>query len=67
MVLFLAAYRAEDRVGPGGGVAGEHEDIRVLDVPLAELGRDLETGRLADMKLLATVQALKLRRPELFV
>ena len=67
MSLFLAAYDAGDRVAAGGGAAGEHEDIRVLDVPLAELGRDLETGRLTDMKLLATVQALKLRRPELFV
>jgi nudix-type nucleoside diphosphatase (YffH/AdpP family) len=66
MSLYLAAYRAADRVGAGGGLAEEHEGITVLEAPLAELGRELEAGRIADMKLLALVQALKLRRPELF-
>ena len=66
MSLYLGAYGAQDRVAPGGGLAEEHEDITVLDTPLGELGRELEAGRITDMKLLALVQALKLRRPELF-
>ena len=66
MTLFLAPYAAADRTGAGGGLVAEHENITVLEVPLTELGRDLEQGRLDDMKLLALVQALKLRRPELF-
>ena len=36
------------------------------EVALAELGRALDEGRLEDMKLLALVQALHLRRPHLF-
>jgi nudix-type nucleoside diphosphatase (YffH/AdpP family) len=63
--LFLAPYRAADRVAAGGG-ADEHEDIEIVETPLAELDRLLATGGLADLKLLALVQALKLRRPELF-
>ena len=66
MTLFLAPYSAQDRITSGGGVAGEHENIEVLEPTLAELGRDLTEGRLADMKLLALVQALRLRRPDLF-
>ena len=63
--LFLAPYATGDRVGPGGGV-DEHEDIKVRERPLAELGAGLDNGELRDLKLLALVQALKLRRPELF-
>jgi nudix-type nucleoside diphosphatase (YffH/AdpP family) len=63
--LFLAAYAAADRTGDGGGV-DEHERLEVLELPLAELGARLERGELGDLKLLALVQALKLRRPELF-
>jgi nudix-type nucleoside diphosphatase (YffH/AdpP family) len=66
MSLYLAAYGDADRVAAGGGLAEEHEGITVLETPLVELGRDLEAGRIADMKLLALVQALKLRRPDLF-
>jgi nudix-type nucleoside diphosphatase (YffH/AdpP family) len=66
MSLYLGAYRAADRVGAGGGLAEEHEGITVLDTPLAELGRALDEGRIGDMKLLVLVQALKLRRPDLF-
>ena len=66
MTLFLAPYPAADRVEAGGGAAGEHENITVLEPALADLGRDLDAGRIDDMKLLALVQALKLRRPDLF-
>ena len=66
MSLYLAAYSAADRVSAGGGAEGEHENITVLERPLAELGAELETARIGDMKLLALLQALRLRRPELF-
>jgi hypothetical protein len=64
--LFLAAYGAADRTGEGGGVAGEHERIVVEEVPLADLWGRIERGEIADMKTLALVQALRLRRPALF-
>jgi nudix-type nucleoside diphosphatase (YffH/AdpP family) len=63
--LFLACYAAADRQGPGGGVDAQ-EHIEVVETPLAELDRRLAAGELGDLKLLALVQALKLRRPELF-
>lgn len=64
--LFLAAFRATDRVSAGGGLADEHEDITVLEVPLAELAAQADAGTLADMKTLVLVQTLRLRHPGLF-
>jgi nudix-type nucleoside diphosphatase (YffH/AdpP family) len=67
MDLYLAAYSEADRVGVGGGVADEHEGITVVELPLAELAAMADTGQINDMKTLAVVQTLRLRRPELFV
>ena len=64
--LFLAPYTTADRVGEGGGLAGEHEEIEVLEIGIDELMNLLEQGAIADMKTLALVQALQLRHPELF-
>ncbi len=64
--VYLAAYSAADRVAAGGGVAGEDEDIDVREVPLAELAALADSGRPMDLRLYATIQALRLRRPELF-
>jgi nudix-type nucleoside diphosphatase (YffH/AdpP family) len=66
IALYLAPFTAADRTGAGGGVAHEHEDIAVLEVALADLDGRLARGEIEDMKTLALVQALKLRRPELF-
>jgi len=67
MDLYLAAYSQADRVGVGGGVADEHEGITVIELPLAELAAMADAGQIMDMKTLAVVQTLRLRRPELFV
>jgi nudix-type nucleoside diphosphatase (YffH/AdpP family) len=64
--LFLAPYSAADRVAKGGGLEEEHEDIEIVEIPLAELAAQADEGRIADMKTLALVQTLRLRRPELF-
>jgi nudix-type nucleoside diphosphatase (YffH/AdpP family) len=64
--LFLAPYTSADRVGEGGGLAEEHEDIEVLEIGLDELMGMLEQGAITDMKTLVLIQALQLRRPELF-
>jgi nudix-type nucleoside diphosphatase (YffH/AdpP family) len=64
--LFLAEYRSQDRVGKGGGLADEQEEIEVVEVPLAELADLADRGALQDLKTLALLQALRHRRPELF-
>lgn len=64
--LFLAPYAAADRIAAGGGLAEEHEDITVVETPLADLWSLAETGELVDLKTLALVFALKLRQPGLF-
>jgi nudix-type nucleoside diphosphatase (YffH/AdpP family) len=64
--LFLAAYSAADRTAQGGGVEGEHEHISVEEVPLALLWTWVEQRKIEDLKSLALILALKVRRPELF-
>jgi nudix-type nucleoside diphosphatase (YffH/AdpP family) len=64
--LFLAPYRQADRVGPGGGVPDEHEDIMVVETDLPTLWAEVERGAVEDMKTLALIQALRIRQPELF-
>ena len=66
MTLYLAEYRAEDRVGDGGGVAHEDEELRVVEMSLKDLGAAMAAQEVVDMKTLVLVQALRLRRPDLF-
>ncbi|WP_245430852.1 NUDIX domain-containing protein [Rhodoplanes roseus] len=65
--LYLASYAAADRVDRGGGAAGEHENIQVIELPLAELRRLIETKQVEDLKTLALLALLMLRKPNLFV
>jgi len=66
MHLFLAPYGPGDRIGAGGGVAGEHEAITVAETALADLAALADRGALTDLKTFALVQTLRLRRPDLF-
>ncbi|GEP03837.1 NUDIX domain-containing protein [Methylobacterium oxalidis] len=64
--LYLAPFTAGDRVTEGGGLAHEGEQITVEEVSLVQLGTAATGGRIDDLKTLALVQALLLRRPDLF-
>jgi nudix-type nucleoside diphosphatase (YffH/AdpP family) len=66
VALFLASYRASDRVGVGGGLAEEHEEIEVIEMKLNDLAGLADRGELTDLKTLTLVQTLRLRRPDLF-
>jgi nudix-type nucleoside diphosphatase (YffH/AdpP family) len=65
--LFLAVYSEKDRTGEGGGLAEEHEDITLVEMPLTELASLADKGKLEDVKAMLLVQTLRLKRPDLFV
>ncbi len=65
--LYLAPYTEAARVSPGGGCVHEHENIEVHEIALAKLSSDAAAGRLPDAKTLILIQALQIRRPDLFV
>jgi nudix-type nucleoside diphosphatase (YffH/AdpP family) len=67
IALYLAPCTPADRTGQGGGVAAEAEHITVREVALVDLAARADRGEIDDLKTLALVQALRLRRPELFV
>jgi nudix-type nucleoside diphosphatase (YffH/AdpP family) len=64
--LFLAPYRADDRVSRGGGLAEENERIDVREEPLNQLWRAFADGELCDAKAAMLLQALRIRSPALF-
>lgn len=64
--MFLAAYTQADKVGAGGGLAAETENITVVEMPLADLAAMADRGELRDAKTMLLVQTLRLRRPDLF-
>jgi nudix-type nucleoside diphosphatase (YffH/AdpP family) len=64
--LFLGAYSEADRVAAGGGLAEEDEHLDVREVALADLWAAVERGEMADAKTLMLLQALRIRRPDLF-
>jgi nudix-type nucleoside diphosphatase (YffH/AdpP family) len=66
IALYLAPYTAADRTHAGGGLAAENEEIEVLELPLSELARQVDAGEVRDLKTLALILALRVRRPELF-
>lgn len=66
ITLFLSAYRGADRTGLGGGLAHEHENITVVEMPIATLAERMTGGPAVDLRVFMLLQALRLRRPDLF-
>ncbi|MER2264253.1 NUDIX hydrolase [Methylobacterium oxalidis] len=64
--LFLAPYQAGDRQTKGGGAAGEHENIKVVEKSLTDLAAMADRGELTDLKTLTLTLALRARHPDLF-
>ena len=50
LTFFVAQYSAGDRTGNGGGVAGEGEDIEILEPTLDEALAMIGTGEIIDAK-----------------
>lgn len=64
--LFLAPYTEADRIGEGGGLAHEHEEIEVLEVSFEEIANLAASNAIADMKTMILVQALQMKHPRFF-
>jgi len=56
VAFFAAPYRREDRVGRGGGVAGEGEDLEVVELGLDEALDLAARGEIVDGKTLLLLQ-----------
>jgi nudix-type nucleoside diphosphatase (YffH/AdpP family) len=54
--FFVAEYAPEMRVGNGGGIASEGEDIEVLELPIDRALAMIADGRIADAKTIMLLQ-----------
>ena len=61
IILFYAETRGDGPVAKGGGLAEEGEDIKVLELPLDEAFRQLDSGEIADAKTIIGLMWLKAR------
>ncbi|SER04485.1 nudix-type nucleoside diphosphatase, YffH/AdpP family [Faunimonas pinastri] len=64
MYLYIAEVSSTDRVGKGGGVEDEGEDIEIVEIPIPELFRMARAGAIEDAKTLILVQSMMLERLE---
>jgi ADP-ribose pyrophosphatase len=60
--LFYAAITRDARVGQGGGLTSEDEDIREVALPLSEAFAWLDAGECADAKTIIALQWMRLGR-----
>ncbi len=54
--FFVAAYEPSMRIGDGGGIADEGEEIEVLELPIGEALAMIADGRIADAKTIMLLQ-----------
>jgi len=54
--FFVAEYQPDMRIGDGGGIADEGEDIEVLELPIDEAIAMIGDGRIADAKTIMLLQ-----------
>jgi len=54
--FFVAEYQSNMRIGSGGGLASEGEDIEVLELPIDQALAMIADGRIADAKTIMLLQ-----------
>ena len=59
--IFYSEVLLGDRTGKGGGVVAEHEDIRLISLPINEAIAKAHDGHILDAKTLIALQWLELR------
>ncbi|MBB5961241.1 NUDIX domain-containing protein [Planomonospora venezuelensis] len=61
--FFAAPYGSESRTGEGGGLAGDGEDIEVVELPFEKALEMVGTGEIADAKTIMLLQWAALSGP----
>lgn len=56
MYLFVAPYSDTMKVNEGGGVAGEHEEIEVLELSFSKALKMMQSGEIRDAKTIMLLQ-----------
>ena len=59
--FFVAEYEPSMRIGDGGGLASEGEDIEVLELPIDQTLAMIDDGRIQDAKTIMLLQYAALR------
>jgi 8-oxo-dGTP pyrophosphatase MutT (NUDIX family) len=54
--FFVAEYQPSMRIGEGGGIAAEGEEIEVLELPIDQAMAMIGDGRIADAKTIMLLQ-----------
>jgi nudix-type nucleoside diphosphatase (YffH/AdpP family) len=60
--IFYSEVSLKDRLGKGGGVVSEQEDIRIVGLPIDEAFAMVRDGQILDAKTLVALQWLELER-----
>lgn len=60
LYFFVGEYSKEMKVSEGGGVAHEHEEIEILELPFDKAYGMIETGEICDAKTILLLQYAKI-------
>lgn len=61
LYFFIAEYEYAMKINEGGGVAGEQEEIEVLEIPADKAMQMIDTGEIKDGKTIMLLQYLRLK------
>ena len=62
LYFFIAEYDQSMKVGDGGGIAHEQENIEVLEIPFTQALEMIESGEIKDAKTIMLLQYLQLHK-----
>ncbi|WP_297765480.1 GDP-mannose pyrophosphatase NudK [uncultured Muriicola sp.] len=62
MHFFIAPYDNSMKIGKGGGVADETENIEVLEIPIAEAMQMIQQGLIKDAKTIMLLQYAQIQK-----
>ncbi|MBU2951952.1 NUDIX domain-containing protein [Tamlana agarivorans] len=62
MHFFIGEYTDDMKVSEGGGVAGEHEDIEVLEMPFTDAVNMLNSGEINDTRTIVLLQYAQIHK-----